>query len=266
MSEFQDYYSILGLSVDCTSDQIKAAFRKKLLEVHPDKSEFPRDPDEMRLLLEAQEVLSQPDSRDRYDRMWNIVYREELASRLPHVTESERPAAKARSILFLLLEQRTAEALDRLEELGPGARLFLRKHLTSDEFVDSCFLIGEYHEGVKQRSRALEWYEDLLRTESARQSHRPCYPEARDRARKLLLKKVGKDTDPRVALEYLRRAEHLGLDRAATGEVARRRAACYLEMDMKVEAGRHLAVALKILPRSKILKELEEELGEYLDG
>ncbi len=263
MADFQDYYSVLGLEVDCTQDQIKAAFRKKLLEVHPDKSEFPRDPDEMRQLLEAHDVLSQQDSRDRYDRMWNIVFREENADRTPHVTESDRPAARARSILFLLLEQRNSEALSRLDDLGPGARLFLRKHLTDDEFVDACFLIGEFHEDLKQQSRALEWYEDLLRAESKRQSHRPCYPEARDRARRLLLKKVVKNTDPRVALEYLRRAEQLGLDRSTKGEVARRRASCYLEMDMKVEAGKHLSIAMKILPKSKMLNELSEMLEGY---
>ena len=33
MSEFLDYYSVLGLDMDCTQDQIKIAFRKKLLEV-----------------------------------------------------------------------------------------------------------------------------------------------------------------------------------------------------------------------------------------
>ena len=263
MSEFQDFYSVLGLEMDCSQEQIKVVFRKRLLEVHPDKSEYPRDPDEMRLLLEAHEVLSQPDSRDRYDRLWNIVFREELSGRTPHVTDSDRPAARARSILFLLLEQRQQEAVSRLNDLGPGARLFLKKHLTDDEFVDSCFLIGEYHEGLNKKSAALEWFEDLLRTEFRRQNHRPCYPEARDRARKLLLKKTGKTTDPRVSLEYLRRAEQLGLDRATRGEVARRRASCYLEMDMRVEAGRHLSEAIRILPSSKALRDLMVELEGY---
>lgn len=265
MSEFLDYYSVLGLDMDCSHDQIKKSFRKKLLEVHPDKSAFPRDPEEMRRLLEAHDVLSDADSRHRYDQMWNIVFREELLDKTPHVTDSERPAARARSILFLLLEQRQREAVQRLEDLGPGARLFLKKHLTEDEFVDSCFLIGEYHEGIRQRSRALEWYEDLLRTESRRQNHRPCYPEAVDRAKKLLLKKTNKVSDPRVSLEYLRRAEQLGLDRQSRGEVARKRARCYLDMGMKVEAGKHLTEAVRISPASKALRELMAELDGYWD-
>ncbi|NCG56416.1 MAG: DnaJ domain-containing protein [Proteobacteria bacterium] len=266
MSEFQDYYTVLGVKVGCSGEAIKQAFRKRLMEVHPDKSEFPRDPDEMRRLLEAHEVLSNPDRRDVYDRMWNIVFSEDLPGRTPHVTESDRPAARARSILFLLLEQRTAEAMSRLNELGPGARLFLNKHLTSDEFVDSCFLIGEYLEESRQKSSALEWYEDLLRTEVRRQNNRPCYPEARDKARRLLLKKVGTGTDPRVALEYLRRAEQLGLDRQTRGEVAGRRAVCYLKMDMKVEAGKHFSEAFRILPKTKMLTELGDQLTGYLDG
>ena len=100
MSEFLDYYSVLGLDMDCSHDQIKKAFRKKLLEVHPDKSAFPRDPEEMRRLLEAHDILSDTDSRHRYDQMWNIVFREELLDKTPHVTDSERPRCQSEKYSF----------------------------------------------------------------------------------------------------------------------------------------------------------------------
>jgi curved DNA-binding protein CbpA len=109
-----------------------------LLEVHPDKTEHPKDPEEMRALLLAFEVLSDNDRRDSYDNMWKVVAgKDPKLSSIPHVTESGRPAARVRSVFFLLLEQRNEEALERLAELEPGSRLLLRNHLDSGEFVDA---------------------------------------------------------------------------------------------------------------------------------
>jgi curved DNA-binding protein CbpA len=102
--QFHDHYLVLGLDLGCSADDVRSAFRKRLLEVHPDKTEHPIDPDAMRTLLDAFEVLSDPGSRESYDRMWQLIAGKNPAlSSIPHVTESERPAARARSILFLLL-------------------------------------------------------------------------------------------------------------------------------------------------------------------
>ncbi|MGE4618169.1 MAG: J domain-containing protein [Planctomycetota bacterium] len=267
MDGFQDHYLYLGVDPDASEDQIRVAFRAKLLEIHPDKSVHPRDPEEMRTLLEAYEVLTGADSRTAYDKIWKVIspLDPNHISAIPHVTESERPTAKARSVLFLLLEERGEEALERIGDLQPGGRLFLRQHLSTDEFVDACFLIGELLETQKKWVMALEWYEDLIRVEESRNHHRPCYPEARDRARRLLLKRTSAQLEPRIMLEYLRRAEILGLDKMGRTEVAKKRAQCYLQMDMKVEASRHLEEVLRLQPRARGLDRIREALDGYMD-
>ncbi len=267
MKGFRDHYLHLGVDPDAKEEQIRIAFRARLLEIHPDKSVHPIDPEEMRSLLEAYDVLSNIDTREAYDKLWKIVSPQDpdSPSLIPHVTESERPAARARSVLFLLLEERGKEALQRIKGLQPGGRLYLRQYLTTDEYIDSCFLVGELLEEQKKWVHALEWYEDLIRIEEKRNHNRPCYPEARDRARRLLMKRTRGDLDPRVGLEYLRRAELLGLDKMGRIEVAKKRAQCYLQMEMKVESARHLGEVLRLQPNARGMERILEALEGYLD-
>ncbi len=68
--EFKDYYKILGLEPDATSDEIKRAYRKLALQYHPDRN--PGDKaaeDKFKEINEAYQVLSDPEKRARYDQM-----------------------------------------------------------------------------------------------------------------------------------------------------------------------------------------------------
>jgi molecular chaperone DnaJ len=65
----KNYYDILGVSRDATSEEIKKAFRLIARSTHPDAN--PGDPvseARFRDAAEAYEVLSDPDRRRRYDR------------------------------------------------------------------------------------------------------------------------------------------------------------------------------------------------------
>lgn len=67
--EFIDYYKVLGISKDATSDDIKKAYRKLARKLHPDIN--PNDKEahaKFQQLNEANEVLSHPDKRKKYDK------------------------------------------------------------------------------------------------------------------------------------------------------------------------------------------------------
>jgi molecular chaperone DnaJ len=67
MREFDsDYYEILKVGHDADPDQIKLAFRKLAMEYHPDKSH--KDDESFIRLRQAYETLSDPDTREEYDR------------------------------------------------------------------------------------------------------------------------------------------------------------------------------------------------------
>ena len=64
----KNYYDILGVSRDATSEEIKKAFRLIARSTHPDESGRSRLRGSIRDAAEAYEVLSDPDRRRRYDR------------------------------------------------------------------------------------------------------------------------------------------------------------------------------------------------------
>jgi DnaJ-class molecular chaperone len=62
-----DHYQILGVSPNATPDLIKAAYRKKAAQFHPDKNQSPDAPTRFREVQEAYEVLSDAARRKAYD-------------------------------------------------------------------------------------------------------------------------------------------------------------------------------------------------------
>jgi curved DNA-binding protein len=68
--DYKDYYKILGVEKTATTDQIKKAYRKLARQHHPDVN--PNDPDAERKFKEvneANEVLSDPEKRQKYDQL-----------------------------------------------------------------------------------------------------------------------------------------------------------------------------------------------------
>ena len=73
--QFKDYYAVLGVAKTATKDEIRKAFRKLARQHHPDVAKDKKTAEtKFKEINEANEVLSDPEKRKRYDELgsdWN---------------------------------------------------------------------------------------------------------------------------------------------------------------------------------------------------
>ena len=99
----QTYYEDLGLNPGATKAEIKSAYRKLVLIHHPDRSQAVESKAIFLRITEANDVLSDPESKRRYDEQLEMQ-----AKRLRDEAEKKAVAAKREGEAARLREERKA--------------------------------------------------------------------------------------------------------------------------------------------------------------
>jgi curved DNA-binding protein len=67
--KYKDYYEILGVKRDASSDDIRKAYRKLAHKYHPDVSKDPKGEEQFKSVAEAYQTLKDPEKRAAYDKL-----------------------------------------------------------------------------------------------------------------------------------------------------------------------------------------------------
>lgn len=113
---FIDYYKILGISKNATQEDIKKAYRKLARKYHPDlNKDNPNAQEKFQEINEANEVLSNPEKRKRYDEYGeNWKYAEELEKQKKRQAKEQ---SGTREGTFWYSDDNTSGFSDFFEEL-----------------------------------------------------------------------------------------------------------------------------------------------------
>lgn len=134
-----DYYGILGVSPDCSPGELKRQYHLSLHRVHPDHG---GDARQTHLVMQAYRVLSDPQARQRYDRI-----------RRP----AANPAAKTTRMVLVVDDQRTTLNHVRWALYGSSLTpVAVHPHnlpAMMSLFLPEAALVGDKHLSVAEQLR-----------------------------------------------------------------------------------------------------------------
>ncbi|MDR0300780.1 MAG: J domain-containing protein [Treponema sp.] len=136
-----NYYDLLGVKQDSSSSQIKKAFREKAKLLHPDITGSAGS-ETMRKLISAYEILSSPERRSEYDRVYSRFIKKAGFNYRTWLNEQEDPVSQAKLIFFELLQLEEDQAIAIWRKNG-GLDFRLDKHLDKEDWMDCQFILAE---------------------------------------------------------------------------------------------------------------------------
>mgnify|MGYP006309984889 FL=1 len=140
------YYDLLEIDNLASLSAIKRAFRKKAKQLHPDLKNNEDSAEQMRILIKAYEVPSNPLLREEYDKKNRIRRKKYHFDYRKFLKEQADDKSHSKLIFFDLLHSHENEALELYDLLVQQKDFDLSENLDREDLMDCAFLLAEeYH-------------------------------------------------------------------------------------------------------------------------
>jgi tetratricopeptide (TPR) repeat protein len=261
-----NYYEILGVKQTSSFQDVKRCFRQRAKELHPDlqMSPTPDSDEEMKLLLKAYDILSNPRKRQEYDRLFFIYYhdpqiqfnyREFLKSRKNDLT------SQTQLIFYDLLHSRAEEALGLYERLSSAPSFKLHRYLSWGDYMDCAFLLAEAFDARGEYFKAFSLFKQLYMAELSRPYFRHFIEEVTERIKILVCTRMIRILPPNMTLGFLRELLSFNFSHKDKAYFYKKMAELYYALGDNKKAIRSLKRGLQFNKKLSGVKKLKEKIG-----
>jgi curved DNA-binding protein CbpA len=197
-----NYYSLLGIEDDASSQDIKRAFRERAKRIHPDIAGSGGS-EAMRKLIAAYEVLSDHERRYEYDRAYRRFLKAGGFDYRAFLREDPTdPARQAKLVFFALLRLEEEEALAAWRAQG-GLDFAMRNYLDREDWMDCTYILAEELEKRECYYEAFMLFADLIREERRQPYFRHFSIELENSLKELVRLRLKAAVDSETYLECL---------------------------------------------------------------
>jgi curved DNA-binding protein CbpA len=258
-------YAVLEVSSEASPAEIKAAFRRRIKELHPDLqvarpegSAVPRIT--VHQLIEAYEILSDPAQREEYDRARHTAPRESEFNYREWLKARPDAESKAKLIFYDVLRNRSAEAVELYADFSRQRTNDLERLLGREDFMDCAFMLALEYENQGDDLQAIDLYRRIAQLEGEKAFFRHFFAEVEERLLNLLVVKRPA-YEPPVLVRILEELQGLPFKGTAKAAFLIRQAEVFWAANQRLSARQSLSRARALAPRDKAVAKLEKAWG-----
>ncbi len=218
--------------------------------------------DDMKLLLRAYEVLSNPRKREAYDKTAfrfkakiEFDYREFLRRRKSDLV------CQAKLILFDLLHANADDALELYEKLTANHHFRLDRYLNWEDYMDCTFLLAEQFDLEGDHLKAFELFKKLYLEELRRPYFKHFIDEVVERIKRIACFSLLQMLPPDRSISCLKELLSFELPRKDKAALYKKIAEIYSEMGQNQRAIEFLDRGLEFDKKLAGVKKLKEKIG-----
>src|SRR3990172_5677468 len=266
-----NYYDILEIHQEVSTEEIKRSFRTLIKKYHPDI----HGPNKLwaesktKIIIQAYKTLSDSTTREQYDRLYSHHLQNNRTRRHNKrediQTEDEDILARVRLILKDLLNGHAQNAIENYERLSKDyVDVEFLLHLKHRDYIDCKFLLAEAYEKFGQHEVAIEFYEFIYeRVKDVHHRHNLA-AEIKERIRNIYCRKLTRSAPPEKALGYYEKVLKLKLNKNENAFIYKKMAECYLKLKEYENALVHLKTALSLKPNLQGLNKIKTKLRQHI--